>query len=101
MDDGAVCSLERPAEAPDLTDREKAALHYADLLATDHLAVDDATFEELGQHFSDEEVLELGVHIGTCVGFGRLAATFDLVDALPDAFRGAAPTPWADGSVLR
>ena len=47
MDDGAVCSLERPDEADDFTDAEKAALSYADLLATDHLAVDDAVFDRL------------------------------------------------------
>ncbi|MET0909619.1 MAG: carboxymuconolactone decarboxylase family protein, partial [Ilumatobacteraceae bacterium] len=33
-----VCSLERPYEAPDLLDEERAALRYADLFAADHLA---------------------------------------------------------------
>jgi AhpD family alkylhydroperoxidase len=101
MDDGAVCSLERPEEADDLTDAEKAALAYADLLATDHLAVDDADFERLRRHFDDGEIVELGAHIGFCVGFGRLAATWDLVDALPSAFRADDAAPWSEGFTAR
>ena len=47
LTEGLVCSLERPQEAEDLTDSERAALAYADLMATDHLAVDDALFDRL------------------------------------------------------
>jgi alkylhydroperoxidase family enzyme len=39
VDEGLVCSLERPDNAPDLSPAEKAAIHFADLLATDHLAI--------------------------------------------------------------
>jgi hypothetical protein len=39
-----VCSLEKPMEAPDLTDAEKAAIHYADLAASNHLAISEETF---------------------------------------------------------
>lgn len=101
MSDGAVCSLERPEEADDLTDAEKAALRYADLMATDHLAVDDAVFEGLRRHFDDGEVVELGVHIGVCVGFGRLSASWDLVDDLPEPFRAEDAVPWSEGATVR
>ncbi|HET6664910.1 MAG TPA: carboxymuconolactone decarboxylase family protein [Acidimicrobiales bacterium] len=101
MTDGAVCSLERPEEADDLTDAEKAALAYADLVATDHLAVGDEHFERLRRWFDDAEIVELGVHIGVCVGFGRIAATWDLVDHLPDAFRAADAAPWSPGVTIR
>jgi len=101
MTDGAVCSLERPEEAADLTDREKAALRYADLVATDHLAVDESVFERLRRHFEDEELVELGAHVGVCVGFGRIAATWDLVDDLPESFRTADAAPWSDGVTVR
>lgn len=73
MTDSVVCSLKRPEEAEDLTDAEKAALLYADLMATDHLAADDVLFGRLRMYLDDREVVELGVHIGLCVGFGRLA----------------------------
>lgn len=103
MDDAAVCSLERPEDAPDLTASERAALHYADLFATDHLAVNDETFAALREHFDDRQIVELGVHIGTCVGFGRLAMTWDYVDHLPEEFRdrSAPAAPWFGGTVVR
>ncbi|HSS08598.1 MAG TPA: carboxymuconolactone decarboxylase family protein [Acidimicrobiales bacterium] len=101
MTDGVVCSLERPEEAEDLTDAEKAALLYADLMATDHLAADDVVFGRLRRHFDDREIVELGVHIGLCVGFGRLAATWDLVDDLPPSFRADDAAPWSEGTRVR
>ncbi len=91
-----VCSLERPEEATDLTAAEKSALRYADLVATDHLAVDDAVFDRLREHFSEPEIVELGVHLAVFVGFGRLSATWDLVDDLPARYtdRDGPVTPW-------
>ncbi len=94
--EGLVCSLQRPEQAVDLTDPEKAALHYADLLATDHLAVDDAVFDRLRRYFDEPEIVELGVHLAIFIGFGRLSATWDIVDDLPDRFhhRSQPVTPW-------
>lgn len=103
MDEGAVCSLQRPYESPDLTAAERSALRYADLLATDHLGIGDSTFADLRENFSENEIVELGVHIGVCVGFGRLAASWDLVDDLPDELRiptGSA-APWHVTGVVR
>ena len=58
IDDGltedAVCSLERPAEAPDLTEAERAALRFADLFATNHLSIDDGVYDDLRNHFSED-----------------------------------------------
>jgi len=101
--DALVCSLERPEVADDLTEAEKAALAYADLMATDHLRVDDATFDRLRASFSEPQIVELGVHLAVFVGFGRLSATWDLVDDLPERFadRSAPVTPWgADDAVV-
>jgi AhpD family alkylhydroperoxidase len=103
MTDDAVCGLERPDDAADLTDAEKAALAYADLLATDHLSIDDAVFDRLRQHFDEPQIIDLGVHIGVCVGFGRLAMSWDIVDDLPPPFQRDHPgaVPWSAGAVLR
>jgi len=100
--DALVCSLEQPEEADDLTEAEKAALAYADLLATDHLRSDDATFARLRASFSEPQIVELGVHLAVFVGFGRLSATWDLVDDLPDRFadRSAPVTPWGADVVV-
>lgn len=103
VDEGLVCSLERPAEAPDLTDAERAALDYADRFATDHLSIDDAMYDRLREHFSEGQLVELGAWVALCLGFGRLGATWDMVEELPDAFRArdAGPiTPWSGAPVV-
>src|SRR5580700_12097777 len=40
VDEDLVCSLEKPQEAEDLSPAERAALDFADLFATNHLAID-------------------------------------------------------------
>jgi alkylhydroperoxidase family enzyme len=45
--------------------REKAALAYADLFATNHLAIDDGTFETLREHFSEAEIVELAMFVAS------------------------------------
>ncbi|HTT93383.1 MAG TPA: hypothetical protein VMF55_01820 [Solirubrobacterales bacterium] len=97
-----VCSLERPEDAPDLTDAEKAALRYADLMATDHLSIDDEVFDNLRAHFSEGEIVELGMFCAAAVGFGRLVATWHLTDHLHESFQGEQTqpfVPWGDGAL--
>jgi len=98
VDETLVCSLERPAEAPDLTAAERLALDYADRFATDHLSIDDAIYEALREHFYEGQLVELGCWVAFCVGFGRLAATWEMVEELPEAYRSreAEPiSPWS------
>src|ERR1700761_2283312 len=106
IDDGltedAVCSLEKPAEAPDLSEAERAALRFADLFATNHLAIDDAVYDGLRSHFTEDQLVALGLHCALCVGLGRLAATWSVAEALPS---GAANVdqpmaPWSAESVV-
>ena len=107
IDDGltedAVCSLEQPAEAPDLTDAERAALRFADLFATNHLSIDDAVYDGLREHFTEDQIVALGLHCALCVGLGRLAATWHVVEELPEEFRDDSPeplAPWRARSVV-
>jgi len=97
-----VCELKKPEEAPNLTPRERAALKYADLLATDHLSINDALFDELRTHFSEPEIVELAAHIAYCVGFGRVAMSWDMVDDLPERFkaRDHEITPWGEDAMV-
>ncbi len=62
------------AESNLFSARERAALTFADLMATDHHKVDDAVFAELRRHFSDAEIVELGVSTALFVGLGRFNA---------------------------
>jgi AhpD family alkylhydroperoxidase len=93
--EGLVCSLERPQEAENLSAAEKAAIRYGELMATDHLAIDDAVYADLRAHFSEAQIVELGMTVAFFVGFGRLAATWHMVEELPEAFRTAEKiAPW-------
>ena len=95
-----VCSLERPYEASDLTEAERAAIRYGELLATDHLAIDDGVYDDLRRHFSEEEIVELGTIAAFCVGFGRLGATWNMIEELPDRFKdGERATPWGGDAI--
>jgi AhpD family alkylhydroperoxidase len=87
LTEDAVCSLEKPYEAPDLTEAEKAALRYADLFATNHLAITDELIEDLRKHYSEKELVELCMHCAYCVGFGRMAATYRIIEELPESFQ--------------
>ncbi len=93
--EGLVCSLERPQEAENLTPAEKVAIRYGELMATDHLAIDDAMYADLRAHFSEAQIVELGMTVAFFVGFGRLAATYHMVEELPEAFKTADTiAPW-------
>jgi AhpD family alkylhydroperoxidase len=100
-----VCSLERPAEAADLTDAERAAIRFGELFATNHLAIDDEVFAALHEHFDDGEIVELALDVALFVGVGRLGAILHMVDELPTAFREspvapAALTPWGNDAIV-
>lgn len=102
LTESMVCSLEKPFEAPDLTDAEKAALLYADISATNHFAINDQTFADLRRHFTEAEIVELGMFIAYFIGFGRLAAAWDMVDELPESFQDKTvkAAPWTHEFVL-
>ncbi len=96
-----VCSLERPQEAENLTPAEKAAIRFGEAFATDHLRIDEAMYASLREHFSESEIVELGMTCAFFVGFGRLAATLHMVEELPDAFRrDGVVAPWGEERVV-
>ena len=101
LNEDLVCSLEKPAEAENLTDTEKLAIRYGELFATDHLAIDDALYDELREHFSEAQIVELGMTVAFFVGFGRLAATWKMVEELPSAFQNTDKTiaPWGEEAI--
>ena len=83
-----------------LSEAEKAAIHYGELMATDHLAIDDSAHARLREHFSEAQIVELGMTCAFFVGFGRLAATWHMVDELPEAFQKADTiAPWGEEKI--
>jgi AhpD family alkylhydroperoxidase len=102
VDESLVCSLENPQDADDLSAAERAALRFADLFATNHLAIDEAVYDDLRQYFTEGELVEIGLNCALDVGMGRLAATWRVTDDLPDRFRDGAEqvTPWGGDAVV-
>jgi len=102
LTENLVCSLEKPSEASDLTDREKAAIAYADLASTDHLSINDQTYDELRRYFTEAEIVELGAFLAYFIGFGRHAAAMDMTEELParSPDNNEREGPWSQESVV-
>jgi AhpD family alkylhydroperoxidase len=63
-----------------LTAREKSALHYADLFKQGEHAIDkDEVYDELKKHFSEEEIIELGMLCAQTDGVGKLVKSFNVL----------------------
>jgi alkylhydroperoxidase family enzyme len=62
----------------DLTPRERLCAEFATKFAVDHLAIDDDNWRELHEHFTDEELVDLALCVGSWIAFGRLNRVFDV-----------------------
>jgi alkylhydroperoxidase family enzyme len=79
VDDGPDESLYDAVLAGDLTTlstREALASEFARGFATAHRAMDDELWERLHDAFSDDELVELGLCVGSWLAFGRLNQVF-------------------------
>jgi AhpD family alkylhydroperoxidase len=62
------------------TPREKAALHYADLFKQGEHAIDkDEVYQDLAKHFSEEEIIELGMLCAQTDGVGKLVKSLNVI----------------------
>lgn len=58
---------------PRFSERERAAMRFAELFAADHTAIDQAVIDDLRRHFTDAEIVELAMFSGLMLGSGRFA----------------------------
>lgn len=64
-------------EAPFFSERERAALRWAEIVTTTpHSDASDAEFAALKQHFSDEEIVEIGFAIAAINAWNLLNVSF-------------------------
>jgi AhpD family alkylhydroperoxidase len=62
------------------TPREKAALRYAELFKLGERAIDkDEVYHELSKHFSDEEIIELGLFCAEVDGVGKFVKSLNVL----------------------
>jgi AhpD family alkylhydroperoxidase len=68
------------ATSSKFTPREKAALHYADLFKQGEHAIDkDEVYQELAKHFSEVEIIELGMLCAQTDGVGKLVKSLNVI----------------------
>ena len=78
-------------EGSDLPERTKAALRLADKLSGDDRSVDADFMAALREHFSDDQILDLGMTIAFASGWQRFIEAFGIV---PDRWRDGQPPPF-------
>lgn len=61
--------IEAFADSTRFSDAEKAALRYVDLVANDPDSIDQSTFDELRQYYSDADIVELTMFLFYNLGF--------------------------------
>jgi alkylhydroperoxidase family enzyme len=66
---------------PIFTPPERAALEMASKFTDDYRSVTDADLERWKQHFTDEELIELGTFMALADGFGKLVEVLGLGDS--------------------
>jgi len=60
-----------------LSDADKIAIRFCELMATDPDAIDEAFYDELKKYYSLEEIVELGAFIGLNIGYHTFYGTLD------------------------
>ena len=67
----------------DLTDQERLAVNFLDLLSADHHAIDDEVYRELGEVFTAAQIIELGFTCANTMGVHRFIHTLDVFGSSP------------------
>ena len=62
----------------EFTPKERAALRYSELMTRDEKQIDEPFYDQLREHFTEGELVELGVFIALCNGFDKLISTWGL-----------------------
>ena len=78
----ALDAIDDYEASTEFSEAHRAAIALADRLAltSDDWKLDDHLYERLGAHYSDAQILELGVIIGVLCGMARFLFAFDLVE---------------------
>jgi alkylhydroperoxidase family enzyme len=87
----SVVDKMRDYEHSDLPERTKAALRFADRLAEGSASADKDLYEDLRGHFTDDQILDLGMTAAFMFGWQRFIEAFGIV---PDRWQEGAVMPW-------
>ena len=63
----------------DLPEREKMALRFADIILTDPQKLDEAFFKRLKEHFTEEQIIDMGMGVRFLHGTQRFIESMGIV----------------------
>jgi hypothetical protein len=66
-----------------LTEQERLAVNFLDLLSADHHAIDDEVYRELGTVFTAAQIVELGFTCASTMGLHRFIHSLDVFGTSP------------------
>jgi alkylhydroperoxidase family enzyme len=74
VDESFYCAVEGWASSPELSERERLAAGYAEKFAASHLTLDDdgGFWARMHAAYTDPEIIELTMCVGSWIAFGRL-----------------------------
>lgn len=78
VDPGFFDEVARWQDSDVLAPRTRLSAEYAERFAVDHHGIDDEFFARLRQHFTDAELVELSMCIGSWIAFGRINRVFGI-----------------------
>ncbi len=96
-DEDVACLLSPGASQ--LTEQERLAVNFLDLLSADHHAIDDEVYRELGSVFTAAQIVELGFTCANAMGLHRFIHTLDVFGTGPPVIaysRDQVDNPHAD-----
>ena len=67
-----------PGKMAGLDERAGLAAEFSERYAQDHLGMDDAFWDRLHDHFSDDELVDLALCVGSWLALGRFNQVFDI-----------------------
>ena len=65
------------ATYPGYTEGERIAIEYAERFAVDHTSLDDAFFARMRRLYSDEQIMDIAICVGTWLMMGRIVMVMD------------------------
>jgi len=71
-------AVEERGDLDGLSERERLAAEFADRYATDHLGMDQAFWDRLHAVYSDDELVDLALCVGSWLALGRFNQVFDI-----------------------
>ena len=68
---------------PGYSDAERIAIEYAEKFALDHLSLDDAFFARMRRFYTDGQIMDIAVCVGTWLMMGRITMVMDVAVSCP------------------